>query len=206
MLDCKAVSTFQYVGEEIYRTNTYIQFGSSRKSLGAVVLLNPGPAKLHNEARKKLKMNHSYTSEIPIDDTMKQLITFMEQTHSNLDGRLYIYYLFYIKSTNSKDAIKLFELLKTAGKYPTICRPSTDEIKQHPWIIFAWGNEKGSEYGFYEAEKNEWIEIIETNQIPFFHVKNNCPLCPNKIEHFYCIKQLIKQFKEQISPAIQPLI
>lgn len=202
MLDYKAVATFQFVGEEIYRTNTYIQFGSSRKSLGAIVLLNPGPARLHNEARKKLKMNGSYTTEIPIDDMMKQLITFMKKTHSNLDGRVSIYYLFYIKNTNSKEAIKLFEILKTTGNYPTLCRPPTTEIQQHPWIIIAWGNEKVDEYGFYEAEKKEWIEIIETSQIPYFQLKNNCPVCPKQVEHFYCIKQLIKQFKENIEPIV----
>lgn len=202
MLDCRAVSTFQYVGDEIYRTNTYLQFGSSRKSLGAVVLLNPGPTKLHNEAKKKLKMNGSYANEIPIDDTMKHLISFMEQTHSKLEGRLYIYHLFYIKSTNNKEAIKLFELLKTAGKYPTICRPSIYEIQQHPWVLIAWGNEKENKYGYYEAEKREWIEIIETSCIPYFRVKNSCPLCPNKVEHFNCMKQLVKQFKEQIEPVL----
>lgn len=201
-MDYKAVSTFQYVGEEIYRTNTFIQFGSSRKSLGAIVLLNSVPAKLHNEARKKLKMNGSYTCEVSIDETMKQIITFMEQTHSNLDGRIYIYYLFYINSTKNKEAIRLFELLKAAGKYPTICRPSTNEIQQHPWIILAWGNEKGNDYGFFETEKRDWIEIIEASHIPYFHVKNNCPLCPNQVEHFYCINQLVKQFKVQIEPVL----
>ena len=137
MENVKAIATFQLIGEEIYRTNTFIQFGTSRKSLGAVVMLNPGSSDLQGEARKKLIMNGSHTDKTTLDNTMKQLVQLMEATHSKLEGRLHLYNLFYVRNTVGVEAIELFEHLKVTGKYPTITLPSLTEIMQHP-LVFNW--------------------------------------------------------------------
>lgn len=200
----KAIATFQLIGEEVYRTNTYIQFGSSRKSLGAVIMLNPGSADLQGEARKKLIMNGSHTDETTIDNTMRQLIHFMKATHSNLEGRLHIYNLFYVRNTASVEAIELFELLKTTGKYPTITLPSLFELTQHPWILMGWGVEKRNRWRYFEKEKRDWLQLINASGIPSFGVlsENNeyfhpCPKGPAKSER---LQQLIQTFNLNIKP------
>jgi len=200
----KAIATFQLIGEEVYRTNTYIQFGSSRKSLGAVVMLNPGSSELKGEARKKLIMNGSHTDETTIDNTMKQLIQFMKACHTNLEGRLHIYNVFYVKNTVGVEAITLFELLKTTGKYPTITLPSLYEMMQHPWILIGWGVEKRSRWKFFEEEKKEWLQLIQDSGIPYFGIKseNNeyyhpCPNGPAKSER---LQQLIQSYNLNIKP------
>jgi hypothetical protein len=200
----KAIATYQLIGEEVYRTNTYIQFGSSRKSLGAVVMLNPGSADLQGEARKKLIMNGSHTDETTLDNTMKQLIQFMKATHPTLEGRLHIYNLFYVRNTVGVEAIELFELLKTTGKYPTITLPSLLEMMHHPWILIGWGIEKRSRWKFYEEEKKEWLHLINDSDIPSFGIQseNNeyyhpCPNGPAKTER---LQQLIQAFNFMIKP------
>lgn len=198
----KAFATFQQVGEEIYRTNTYLQFGSSRKSLGAVVMLNPGSSQLKGEARKKLSMNGSHTDETTIDETMRQLIQFMEMTHSKLNGRLHIYNLFYVKKTNSKEAITLFEHLKNTGKYPTIFPPCLLELQQHPWILIGWGVEKKKSWMHFEREKARWLELINDSGVPYFGVlsKENefYHPSPNNPDKALRLQQLVAAYNEKI--------
>ena len=202
----KAIATFQLIGEEIYRTNTYIQFGSSRKSLGAVVMLNPGSSKLKGEARKKLIMNGSHTDETTLDNTMRQLVQFMKASHHDLEGRLHIYNLFYVRNPAGVEAIELYELLKTTGKYPMITLPSLLEMSQHPWILIGWGVEKRSRWRFFEEEKKEWLQLIQDSGIPSFGIQseNNeyyhpCPNGPAKTER---LQQLIQAYNVNIKPLM----
>ncbi|MBD8027988.1 DUF1643 domain-containing protein [Ureibacillus sp. Re31] len=202
MENVRAIATFQLIGEEVYRTNTFIQFGTSRKSLGAVVMLNPGSAHLKGEAKKKLIMNGSHTDETTLDNTMKQLVQFMKATHSELEGRLHLYNLFYVRNATGIEAIELFEHLKTSGKYPTITLPSLLEMSQHPWILIGWGVEKRSRWRFFEEEKKEWLQLIEDSGIPYFGIQseNNeyyhpCPNGPAKAERLH---QLIEAFNNHI--------
>lgn len=206
MENVKAIATFQLIGEEVYRTNTFIQFGTSRKSLGAVVMLNPGSSNLKGEARKKLIMNGSHTDETTIDNTMRQLIQFMKASHPNLEGRLHIYNVFYVRNTASVEAIELFELLKATGKYPTITLPSLLEMSQHPWVLIGWGVEKRSRWRFYEKEKRDWLQLIQDSGIPSFGIRseNNeyyhpCPHGPAKSER---LQQLIQAYNVKIKPLI----
>ena len=203
----KAYATFRQIGDEIYRTNTYIQFGSSKKSIGAVVMLNPGSSVLTGEARLKLIQKGSYTSETKLDSTMKQLIQFMKETHpEKLEGRLHIYNLFYIKKTKNIEAIELFELLKSTGKYPTVTLPCLHEMKRHPWILIGWGVETRRRWKYYEVEKRKWLQLIKESDIPYFGVisDQNEYYHPNpnskaKIER---LEQLIQVFKNKLEPRL----
>lgn len=202
----KAIATFQLVGDEIYRTNTFLQFGTARKSLGAAVMLNPGSSELQGEARKKLFMNGSHTDETTIDETMRQLIQFMKKTHKKLDGRLHIYNLFYVKKTNSREAIELFEHLKVSGKYPTIIPPNLYEMQQHPWILIGWGVEKKKSWIHFEQEKEKWLEIIRDSEVPYFGVlsKDNeyYHPCPNGPDKSVRLQQLVNVYNETFKNKI----
>ncbi len=202
----KAFATFQQIGEEVYRTNTFIQFGSSSLSLGAAVMLNPGSANLKGEAKRKLIQIGAHTDEVALDKTMKQLVKFMQRTHAKLEGRLYIYNLFYVKNTIGKEAIALFESLKSTGNYPTITRPSLSEIQRHPWILIGWGVERGKNSSYYELEKKKWLDLIEMSQIPYFGVlsKDNEYYHPNPkgLANTARLEQLIQAFKDEIAPLL----
>jgi len=198
----KAVATFRQIGEEIYRTDTYIQFGTAKQSLGAVLMLNPGSADLKGEAKWQLHHTGCYTDEILLDSTMRQLVDFMTATHSKLEGRLYIYNLIYVRQTNHIDAINLFQHLKLIGKYPTISLPSLQEMKTHPWLLIGWGIETRKRWTYYESEKRKWLHLINNCGIPYFGVlseKNEyyhpCPNSPAKKER---LEQLIQAFKNTI--------
>lgn len=203
----KAIATFQLVGDEVYRTNTFLQFGSERKSLGAVVMLNPGSSELQGEARKQLFMNGSHTDETSIDETMRQLIQFMKKTHTKLDGRLHIYNLFYVKKTKSRDAIELFEHLKISGKYPTIIPPNLYEMQQHPWILIGWGVDKKNSWTYFEQEKEKWLELIQDSEVPYFGVLSNnneyYHPCPNGPDKSLRLQQLVSAYNLKFKHGIQ---
>lgn len=201
-----AIATFQLIGKDIYRTNTYIQFGTSRKSLGSVVMLNPGSATLTGEAKKIFMHTGAYTDTIKLDGTMKQLVKFMKATNSSLDGRLYIYNLFYVKNTKQVEAIELFELLKSTGSYPTLTLPSLDEMKKHPWILIGWGVERRKRWKYYELEKRKWLQLIKESKIPYFGVLS----CDNEYYHpspnssskQHRLEQLIHAYKTELEPQL----
>lgn len=200
------MATFQLIGKDIYRTNTYIQFGTSRRSLGSVIMLNPGSATLAGEAKKIFMHTGSYTDTIQLDSTMKQLVKFMKATHSQLDGRLYIYNLFYVKNTEQVEAIELFELLKSTGNYPTLTLPPLAEIQKHPWILIGWGVEKRKRWKFYEAEKRKWLQLIKESKIPHFGILSNDnefyhPSPRSSLKH-QRLEQLIEAYKNELEPQL----
>ncbi len=169
-------------------------------------MLNPGSATLTGEAKKIFMHNGSYTDTIKLDSTMKQLVKFMKATHPILDGRLYIYNLFYVKNTKQIEAIELFELLKSTGSYPTLTLPSLDEIKRHPWILIGWGVERRKRWKFYEKEKQKWLQLIKESKIPYFGVLSSdnqyyhpSPNSPSKKQR---LEQLIHAYKTELEPQL----
>lgn len=169
-------------------------------------MLNPGSATLTGEAKKIFMHTGAHTNTIKLDSTMKQLVKFMQATHSQLDGRLYIYNLFYVKNTKQVEAIELFELLKATGNYPTLTLPSLDEMKKHPWVLIGWGIEKRKRWKFYEAEKRKWLQLIGESNIPYFGVLSNdneyYHPSPNSHLKKQRLEQLITAYKTELEPQL----
>ncbi len=170
-------------------------------------MLNPGSSELQVEAKKKLFMNGSHTDETTLDETMRQLIQFMKKTQKNLDGRLHIYNLFYVKKTSCREAIELFEHLKSSGKYPTIIPPNLFELQQHPWIMIGWGVERKKSWIHFEQEKEKWLELIKDCEVPYFGVLSReneyYHPCPNGPDKALRLEQLVTVYNEVFKQRIK---
>lgn len=136
----KAYGQFEERNGYTYRTSAYLQWGTSEKSLGAFLLLNPGRTKPIEDA--VLKEGDAYFGETKIDQSMQQMQQLVERINemNGLDGRVHIYNLFSLRNTENRDAIAMFEKLVSVGEIPVIDDyPSLEELKKHPWICKCWG-------------------------------------------------------------------
>jgi len=73
----KAYGTFTKIGEHVYRTDTYLQFGDLDELIGASVLCNPGSARALNELIEEKLINYNEDEtlkfegvELKLDSTM----------------------------------------------------------------------------------------------------------------------------------------
>lgn len=165
----KALGTFIKKGENIFRTEAYIQWGNSNSILGSVLMLNPGSAKLQFPS---LTSNSPISGEIIIDPTMEALIKLVEELHEKaegFEGRLYIYNLFPLQNPRSSDAVKNFEVLwgeneQLVKSFPKKRDILLDRFKKSPWILIGWGCGKGSDN--LNFVRNEWLSLIKESCTP----------------------------------------
>ena len=76
----KAFGTFIKKGNRLFRTKAYIQWGNTDNTLGTVIMLNPGSAKLQVDC---LTEDTAVQDEISIDPTMASLIKLIEELYEN---------------------------------------------------------------------------------------------------------------------------
>ena len=139
-MESRAYAIFTKKKGEIYRTETYMQFGQSDAIIGACILCNPGSCKLKDK-RLQAKLEASEVCEFikheaTRDDTMRQLEQILTQMYGEaLQGRFMIYNLFTLKNADMQQAANLLadgrntqELIasegcaSTTGTDPDICQ------------------------------------------------------------------------------------
>ena len=141
----KVFGAFYKMDDKIMRTQTYLQWGISEKSIGAVIMSNPGSSQLKStqEWNSFLTSNQDrIVGELSIDPTMKQLnrmINGIYINRENFEGRLYIYNLFPLRNPNIDFSRKEFRLIEDK-----ILKENELIIKEcfsqgHPWFLLAWG-------------------------------------------------------------------
>lgn len=165
----KALGIFIKKGDNIFRTEAYIQWGNSDNIIGSVLMLNPGSAKLES---KTFENNSPTHGEIIIDPTMKSLIKLVEEFHygiENLEGRLYIYNLFPLQNTHNDDAVKKFQLLWNQNEglvksFPKERELLLEQFRKSPWILVGWGCGKSTNN--LNLVKNKWMKLIEESGVP----------------------------------------
>jgi hypothetical protein len=189
-----AIGTFKRIGDHLHRTSAYIQWGTSARSLGSCLLLNPGAARFGRSSKNletELKLWGKATGPIDTDPTMGQLVAFIESIYdgSSLDGRFHIYNLFTLQNPKSEHAIDLFESLVSNGQLdPLGSLVPMDELRVHPWMLLGWGCEQRSQWRHLPKVKDAWLNLIERAGIPSFgklHPKGKgyyhpCPLIPTR--------------------------
>ncbi|WP_289138150.1 hypothetical protein [uncultured Brevibacillus sp.] len=185
MNQLQAFAAFSQSGEHVYRTSTYIQWGTSSRSLGSCLLLNPGSATLF---RERPAPNQSIMGQITLDPTMQQLVKLVTEIYQtqSLDGRFTIYNLFALQNPRSSEAIPAFERLVASGM-TTIEEQliPTQELQQHPWILLGWGCLKKASWKSLPLLKQAWLQQIAASGIPFFGKK-----CSNGTDYYHPCPQL----------------
>ncbi|MEH6888144.1 DUF6946 family protein [Priestia megaterium] len=141
----KVFGTFYKMNDKIMRTQTYLQWGVSKKSIGAVIMSNPGSSKLKSLEEWGFFLaskQDRIIGELSIDPTMQQLIRVVNGIYAreeNLEGRLYIYNLFSLRNSDINISRKEFELIedKILKENELIIEECFSLI--HPWFLLAWG-------------------------------------------------------------------
>ena len=148
-------------GGSIWRNSAYLQWGLSTQTIGACLLLNPGAATL------KRGQDQIGEGELELDETMKQLVTLVEELYSgknNLSGRFHIYNLFALRLSDSHAAIAAFGG-QDCGDY-TFSIPEQElrkQLAQTPWILLGYGctlNRK------LKNAVEKWKDLIDEMCIP----------------------------------------
>ncbi|WP_100486227.1 DUF1643 domain-containing protein [Sporolactobacillus pectinivorans] len=195
-----------------FRTSAYIKWGTSRQSLGSVLILNPGSAdfeKMNPRLGAKLKQMGAAMGKIQPDPTMDQLIRLVNQIYEGHPaGKLQIYNLFNLQSTYSAQAINNFEQLACTGKItPNESLATPDELQSHPWILIGWGLHRKNDWKNLQKAKKLWMEKIKTAGIPVFGKQNDkgdyyhpAPLL--KAKRDWILSELTNQFNTEIKPLI----
>lgn len=181
----QAFATFRRVGGHEYRTSAYIQWGTSGRSLGSCLLLNPGAATLY---RERPAPNHSISGQITLDPTMRQLVKLVAQIYQNqaLDGRLTIYNLFTLQNPKSSEAIAAFERLVEEGETtPKEQLVPVQELQQHPWMLLGWGCLAKASWKHLPLLKQMWQQRLAASGIPVFGKK-----CSNGRDYYHPCPQL----------------
>ncbi|RYM04770.1 DUF1643 domain-containing protein [Sporolactobacillus sp. THM7-7] len=210
----KAFGSFVLRHGKLFRTSAYIQWGKSSKSLGAVLMLNPGSAdfgRMSPDLEARLKNYGAAMGAIRTDPTMEQLIQLVERIYedrSSLGGRLQIYNLFHLQETNAAQAITTFESLVNRHKLTiTQSLVTVDELKTHPWILVGWGLSYNRQWKNLKAIKDQWLEHIRLSGIPKFGIMNQrgdychpCPLITS--ERPIILKELVHVFTKTVKPLL----
>ncbi|MCM3201613.1 hypothetical protein A9488_08865 [Bacillus cereus] len=162
----RAFGTFYKSNGHIFRKAAYLQFGSSSRSLGATIMLNPGYANFKDES---ITMKDSDTTgEITPDRTMIRLAEILRHvSQASLEGRFHIYNLFSLQNTSSKDAVKQEEWLREAYTN-NVEIINQFLLEQHPWVLLAWSTEKGVELN---RLKEQWFSAIKAANIKMFGIQ-----------------------------------
>ncbi len=139
----QAWGTFIVKEKYTYRTSAYLQWGSSSRPLGAVIMLKPNNVKLELPQEGASK---PISGPIALDPTMKELVELVElmKPKSGVNGRLYIYNLFPLQNTSDNNAEKLFNTLweqneKLVRNLPEDREKLLGWFKEYPWVLICWG-------------------------------------------------------------------
>lgn len=199
MRSVKAYGQFEERNGNTYRSRAYLQWGTSEKSLGAFLLLNPGKAKLIEDV--VLQEGAVYFGETKVDQSMQQMQKLVESVlgENELDGRVHIYNLFSLRNTENRNAIAMFEKLASVGELPIINDyPSLDELKKHPWICKCWGINSKANRNHLRERKLTWAELLENAKIPIFG-----KLHSNKKDYFHIRPRLQKDQEVLLDELVQ---
>lgn len=165
----KAYGKFVEQNGYSHRTAAYLQWGTSEKSIGSFLLLNPGSSAPLNE--KSSMPDESEFMEEELDSTMQQMVRIVESLYpgETLDGRISIYNLFSLRNVKSEQAIGEFEALVDRGLMdPLDVMQNIDMLKLNPWTCIGWGIQDQKKRKNIDSMKRRWMLALEEAGIPTF--------------------------------------
>ncbi|MBN3554016.1 hypothetical protein JYA63_07065 [Fictibacillus nanhaiensis] len=192
----RGYAQFKVKDSGTFRTDTYLQYGDDKKSIGSCILLNPGSAVLENEV----------TNEVKLDDTMRQLNRILQEIYEGetISGRFHIYNLFPLQQSSSRLAIDEMENLFNRGKLSlNECLIGSESLADHPWILIGWSVAEGAGWKNLADIRRHWMIAIEKSGVPYFGLKKRALTyyhpCPRLHEKRLQIVQTYKElYKEKL--------
>ncbi|WP_433945550.1 DUF1643 domain-containing protein [Paenibacillus sp. SN-8-1] len=180
----------------LFRRKCFLQWGSSTKSIGAFVGLNPGAADFlggHQELEQRM------VGELRLDHTLRQLVRLIRHIHGDEpEGRVHVYNLFSLKDPQSASAVNQLQQVRDTYS-PVEDEISTHELQEHPWLLLAWGLDRSETI---LKSKDRWLDTIRQSGVPFFgklHPKKNdyYHLCPRlQSDRDILLDDLVNEYKQ----------
>jgi len=194
---------------EVFRTSSYIQWGSKEDIIGAIVMCKPGNSFLKNTNERDLEEGQGGEGEIKKDPSIHRIITLVENMKSgeNLNGRVVIYNLFAIKNTNAANLVNKIIVLKDENQLMLGNLRDFKENKDSiPWIIISWGCDN---HNLISLQKQVWLEFIKTNNIVYLGRFAKYPDCYQVYQHNTFTRDevedtIISQYKKYIKNTPRP--
>ncbi len=180
----KAYGTFTKIGDYIYRTDTYLQFGDSEELLGACVLCNPGSAKAHDDSIENKILSFNGPGNLELKDvklkedaTMRQLNDILVGIHKEkLEGRFKIFNLFTLKEPKMKIAINLIKNKKLEEEemlYKDFKDFQKLQLDHNKIILSAWGVDDSMILRDLKCNWNNLINNIQAKKLGKFKEKSH---------------------------------
>ncbi len=181
----------------IYRTDTYIQIGKSKKLKGAFILCNPGSSSFEDsEKQKKLEAHegeddyYSDVGRLKADPTIEQLLKIIKGADLDKEGGKFpIYNIFTLRNGNMNSAIgnlddiNIDKELLQKDYYNFI-----DNKDRIPWNIVGWGCKDNKRLN---GIKREWLDYLIANDVNFIGYEHkNRP-------HYYHPRPQIQEDREK---------
>ncbi len=173
----KGYGVFTKKGNYVYRTEAYLQWGLSEKTIGTVIMLNPGTA----SEKGRLIENELQCFEVNLDPTMHTIVSVINKAYKDqpLEGRVYIYNLFALQNPRDREAIHLYNELWSTNE-PLICDlpMAKEELLQRfnegSWIWLAWGCEESSKR--LRDKKELFFNLVNESNAKIIGLKGNSKL------------------------------
>lgn len=188
-----------------HRKAAYLQWGTSEKSIGSFLLLNPGSsAPLHG---KTSIPDESGFMESEIDSTMRQVIRIVESLYmgETIDGRVPLYHLFSLRNVKSDQAIGEFEALVDRSLMdPLDVMQDLGTLKLNPWTCLGWGIHDQRKRKNLDSMKERWMLAlveagIRTFGKPHKNGKDYYHICPRlKKDQDAMVDDLVELYRKEV--------
>jgi hypothetical protein len=136
--------------------------GNMNKTLGLIIMLNPGSSRLVDEKAWNTFVHNEYqvSGELLLDNTMESIVRVLEDSFGDLEGELTIQNLFNLRDSDSPSAIEKYKDCFVSSKpnklnsnFPSCINPKYKDMlhtiidekymNQFPWIWLAWSVQDG---------------------------------------------------------------
>lgn len=173
-VEAKVFGTFVLRHGQLFRTEAFIQWGDSTRTIGTVVLHHAGGTGTNLE----WKEGEPKQLELAVDAQLAEIISILEEAYAPgmLNGRVYLYTLFSAVASNAMEAARLHKQL-LATKDPLVygfSRPSYElyyRLHYSEWVWLAWGCHYKSEEMREKIE--QWLVLIHEVQTPIVGLRGD---------------------------------
>jgi hypothetical protein len=207
----KASGTFNAFDSKIFRSDSYIQWGDSSKTIGLVIMLNPGSSRLANNTdwdtfihRCERGEEFSQSGDLEMDPTMNSIHHILSTSNPELEGVLHIYNLFNYRWGKSNEAIRTYSWLLQDSRYHSYLHSPLPPLESFPWIWTAWSVESGASIN--SRKKHIIKKLSGTNRIALYSSQKDHQTrkelfcyhpCPQqKAKREWVQSEMIKEFKK----------
>jgi hypothetical protein len=203
-MSVKAYGTFKKVGEYIFRTDAYLQWGSSSESIGTIILFNPGSSRLIDDIpwglfKKNKQSNIELTGELVLDPTMEVIRDIINDVHPHISGRLQICNLMNLREAKMNNAITIYEKIKDQDVFKDVLHTDYSFLSKQetPWVWCAWSVESKKSINMRKKEVADNLRKLEIKRYAVYRPEDD-----DTSIHTYHVRPQLKEKQKEYANKI----